>query len=134
MGTINLSFTNNKKSNKPQKLNKVFLTYYNSVKEIPEHYTYINENGTEVIFNDKTYNINKISSSKYIAQKSTVSKIPLTFIESKESIDFEPAYFTYDGNKRFLDKPYFDEESNSYKGILKITKVFDKEIKLYTHK
>ena len=79
MRTINFNINNknNKKVNKNLKNNeKIILTYHGCIEEVPEYYTYI-DNDTEVKFTDSSYMINKISSSKYIAKKNIVNKIPL---------------------------------------------------------
>lgn len=137
MGTITLSFnnsSNNKNKNKTNKnvnKEKVLLTYHNCIREVPEYYSYI-VNNREVKFNDSSYMINKISSTKYIAKKSYVSKTQLTYVPEQENIEFQPEYFTYNDNEIYLDKPIYDEESNTYKGTIEIVNIYDKEIKLYT--
>jgi hypothetical protein len=137
MGTITLSFSNNsnyknKTKNKNKNVNKekVLLTYHDCVEEVPEYYSYI-FNNKDVKFNDSSYMINKISSSKYIAKKNYVSKIPLTYVFPQENIEFKPGYFTYNDNEIYLDKPIYDEVTNSYKGNIEIVDIYDKEIKLY---
>lgn len=133
MGSINLSIVNNKNSKIRQtKKEKILLTYHESVPKSDEYYTFIDKNGHESIFNDKSYTISKISASKFVANKSSVSKINLKFIPSKEGTEYKPAYFTYNGEKISLtEDPVYNEETNSYIGILTETKVYDKEIKLY---
>lgn len=129
MGNIILSFTNKKQ--KPTKKEKVILTRHNETERIPEYYSYIDSNNVEQNFNDTSYIIAKVSSSKIIAKKTTVSKINLDFIEAKESIKEEPGYFTYDGNKKYIGKPEFDDTIGSYVGVFNSVNVYDKEIKLY---
>ena len=133
MGTITLSFSNN--SNRQNKINhnkeKVQLTYYGCVNPVPEYFTYINADNEEVKFTDKTYMITKISSTKYVGKKTYVSKNVLTYIPAQEEIDYQPAFFTYNGGEIYLDKPIYDEDSNTYKGVLEVVDVYDKEIKLY---
>jgi len=135
MGTITLTFNNNSnKQNKqtpPKNKQKVQLTYHDCVKSVPEYFSYINENGEEVKLTDKSYMITKVSSTKYVGKKSFVSKIPLTYISAQEAIEYQPSFFTYNGNEIYLDKPIYDEESNTYKGVLEVVDVYDKEIKLY---
>jgi len=137
MGTITLSFNNSSnkknknKTNKNVNKEKVLLTYHNCIREVPEYYSYI-VNNREVKFNDSSYMINKISSTKYIAKKSYVSKTQLTYVPGQENIEFQPEYFTYNDNEIYLDKPIYDEESNTYKGTMEIVNIYDKEIKLYT--
>lgn len=137
MGTITLSFTNNSTKNKQikhvqqNKKEKVLLTYHACIEGVPEYFTYMDGN-TEKVFNDSSYMINKISSTKYIAKKNYVSKIPLTYIPAQENIECQQEYFTYNDNEIYLDKPIYDEESNTYKGTMEIVNIYDKEIKLYT--
>ena len=135
MGTITLSFRNN--SNKPNKeieyknKEKIQLTYHGPINSVPEYFTYIDADNKEVKFTDKTYMITKISSTKYIGKKSYVGKIPVTFIPSQEEIKHQPSYFTYNNGEIYLDKPIYNEETNTYNGVLEIVDVYDKEIKLY---
>lgn len=129
MGNITLSFTNKKQ--KPNKKEKVILTRHNEIERIPEYYSYIDSNNNEQIFNDTSYIIAKASASKIIAKKTTVSKINLDFIESKESVKAESGYFTYNGNKKYIGKPEFDDTIGSYIGIFNNVNIYDKEIKLY---
>lgn len=132
MGTITLSFSNNINKQKIAKnKEKVQLTYHDCIASVPEYFSYINDNNEEVKFTDKSYIITKISSTKYIGKKSYVSKIPLTYISAQEEIKYQPGFFTYNGNEIYLDKPIYDEESNTYKGVLEVVDVYDKEIKLY---
>ena len=131
MGNITLSFVNNQKSKNKSQKEKVILTYHESTPEKKEYYSYIDANGHEKVFNDKSYIISKISSSKIIAKKVNVSKVDLEFVPSKESIDYKPEYFTYNNGQLFLDKPVYDEINNSYIGIFNIVKTYDKEIKLF---
>ena len=76
MGTITLSFSNN--FNKPNKeiehknKKKVQLTYHGPINAVPEYFSYINTDGEEVKFTNKTYMITKISSTKYIGKKTYV--------------------------------------------------------------
>jgi len=139
MGNITLSFSNNTKKNnkivaniknKPENT-KVILTYHDCIKEVPEYYAYINESGQECKFIDTTYTINKISSSQYLARKSFVAKIPLNYVEGKESIDYVPGYFTYNDNEQYLDKVNYNSYTNSYEGTLEIVHIYDKEILLF---
>lgn len=130
MGTITFSFNNDsKKKNKPDK-EKVLLTYHQCINSVPEYFSYINDKNEEVKLDDKSYSITKISSSKYIGKKSVVSKIPVEFVEAKEKIDFKPEYFTYNGNEVYLKNPIYNEETNTYTGILEVVDIYDKEIKL----
>jgi len=134
MGTITLTFSNNNKQNRktPSKnKQKVQLTYHGCINPVPEYFSYINDNNEEVKFTDKSYSINKISSTKYIGKKSFVSKVPLTYIPAQEAIEYQQAFFTYNNNEIYLDKPIYDEETNTYKGVLEVVDVYDKEIKLY---
>ena len=138
MGTITLSFTNNSVKNKQNKQNKikkekVLLTYHMCVEEVPEYFTYMDKN-KERVFNDNSYMINKISSTKYIAKKNYVSKIPLTYIAAQENIESQPEYFTYNDNEIYLDKPIYNEETNTYTGVLEVVDIYDKEIELYEDK
>jgi len=139
MGTITLSFTNNSNKNKQTKQanqtkkEKVQLTYHACVEEVPEYYTYIDE-GKEKVFSDTSYMINKISSTKYIAKKNYVSKIELTYIPAQENIEYQPEYFTYNDNEVYLDKPIYNEETNTYTGVLEVVNIYDKEIELYEDK
>jgi len=137
MRTINLSFTNNFKKNNNYKKNnkenkeKIQLTYHDCINYVPEYFSYMNDNNEEVKFNDKSYMITKISSSKYIAKKTVNSKIPLSYVNAKEEIKFTPAYFTYNGNNYLDSNVIYDKETNSYKGIIEEVNVYDTEIKLY---
>lgn len=138
MGTITLSFTNNSIKNKQtkqvqNKKEKVLLTYHACVEEVPEYFTYMDE-GKEKVFKDNSYMINKISSTKYIAKKNYVSKIGLTYIPAQENIEYQPEYFTYNDNEIYLDKPIYNEETNSYTGVLEVVNIYDKEIELYEDK
>lgn len=138
MGTITLSFTNNSVKNKQNKQNKikkekVLLTYHMCVEEVPEYFTYMDKN-KERVFNDNSYMINKISSTKYIAKKNYVSKIPLTYVAAQENIESQPEYFTYNDNEIYLDKPIYNEETNTYTGVLEVVDIYDKEIELYEDK
>ena len=134
MGTITLSFSNNfSKQNKEieyKNRKKIQLTYHDCVNPVPEYFSYINADNEEVKFTDKSYMITKISSTKYVGKKTYVSKIPVTYIPAQEEIKYQPAFFTYNGEV-YLDKPIYDEENNTYKGVLEVVDVFDKEIKLY---
>ena len=119
MRTINFNINNknNKKVNKNLKNNeKIILTYHGCIEEVPEYYTYI-DNDTEVKFTDSSYMINKISSSKYIAKKNIVNKIPLKFIPSKNGVEYQEPYFTYNGNI-YKNDVFYDEEKNTYIGII----------------
>jgi len=135
MGTITLTFGNN--SNKPNKKiehknkEKIQLTYHGHINPVPEYFSYINADNEEVKFTDKSYMITKISSTKYVGKKTYVSKIPLTYIPAQEEIQYQSAFFTYNGDEIYLDKPIYDEETNTYKGVLEVVDVYDKEIKLY---
>ena len=131
MGNITLSFTNDQKVKNELQKEKVILTYHESTPEKKEYYSYIDSNGNEKIFNDPSYTVSKISSSKTIAKKVNVSKVNLQFVPSKESIDYKHEYFTYNDGKLFLDKPIYSELDNSYIGIFNKVKTYDKEIKLY---
>ena len=135
MGTITLSFSNN--FNKPNKeiecknKKKIQLTYHGPINAVPEYFSYINTDGEEVKFTNKTYMITKISSTKYIGKKTYVSKIPVTFVPDQEEIKHQPAYFTYNNGEIYLDKPIYNEKTNTYQGVLEVVDVYDKEIKLY---
>ena len=130
MGNINLSFKNNKTQN--NKKEKVILTLHESVPASSEYYTYIDSDNHTKKFVDSSYIITKVSSSKYIAKKTSVSKIDLNFVPSKEAIEYQSAYFTYNGIKfESEEKPIYDEEKCTYIGKLNIIKTYDKEIKLY---
>jgi len=132
MGNINLAFGNKKqKSTNKFGKEKVILTYHDGIPGKKEYYTYIDTEGNEQKFEDTTYTISKLSSTKYIAKKVSVSKVNLDFIPSKESVDYKPGYFTYNDNELYLNKPIYDKDSNSYFGINNIVKIYDKEIKLY---
>lgn len=135
MGTITLTINNNSnKQNKktsPKNKQKVQLTYHDCIKSVPEYFSYINENREEVKLTDKSYMITKVSSTKYVGKKSFVSKIPLTYISAQEAIEYQPSFFTYNGNEIYLDDPIYDEDTNTYKGVLEVVDVYDKEIKLY---
>jgi hypothetical protein len=138
MGTITLSFTNNSVKNKQNKQNKVkkekvLLTYHMCVEEVPEYFTYM-DGHKEKVFDDHSYMINKISSTKYIAKKNYVSKIPLTYVAAQENIESQPEYFTYNDNEIYLDKPIYNEETNTYTGVLEVVDIYDKEIELYEDK
>ena len=135
MGTITLSFSNN--YNKPNKeieyknRKKIQLTYHGPINPVPEYFSYINADGEEVKLTDKSYMITKISSTKHVGKKTYVSKIPLTYVPAQEEIKHQPEFFTYNDTEIYLDKPTYDEESNTYKGVLEVVDVYDKEIKLY---
>lgn len=120
-----------KKTSKLQD-NRTLLTYHDCVASVPEYFTYINDNNEEVKLTDKSYVIRKISSTKYSAEKTYVKRVPLEYIESKDSVKYEPEYFTYNnGTEIFLDVPSYNEELNTYIGTLEIVDVMDKKIKLY---
>jgi len=131
MGNINLSFVNSQKAKDKSQQEKVILTYHEYVPEQKEYYTFIDANGNEKIFNDPSYTISKISSSKTIAKKVSVSKVDLSFVPAKKPCDYKPEYFTYNDGQVFLDKPIYNELDNSYIGIFNKVKTYDKEIKLY---
>ena len=139
MGTITLSFTNKSTKNKQikhvqqNKKEKVLLTYHAGVEGVTEYFTYMDGNA-EKVFNDSSYMINKISSTKYIAKKNYVSKIPLTYIPAQENIEYQQEYFTYNDNEIYLDKPIYNEETNTYIGTLEVVNIYDKEIELYEDK
>lgn len=131
MGNINLSFANSQKANDESQKEKVILTYHEYIPEQKEYYTFIDANGNEKIFDDKSYTISKISSSKTIAKKVSVSKVDLSFVPAKKHSDYVQEYFTYNDGQVFLDKPIYNELDNSYIGIFNKIKTYDKEIKLY---
>ena len=98
---------------KPSK-KRIYLNYYKGIPEIPEYYSYIDSDGIEKKFEDKTYNIFKSGTNKIVARKNKVSKIPLTFIPSKQEIKYKEGYFiTEDGNK-YNNTVYFDKDTESY--------------------
>lgn len=139
MGNISINFSNLNKKNKVTKnvekpKEKIILTYHDCIQEIPEYYTYIDSDNKEQIFSDNTYIINKVSSSKYVAKKNNVNKIFLTYIPGKENIEFRAAYFTYNNDKVYLDKPIYNEIANSYNGVLKSTVLYDDKIIIYEEK
>ena len=131
MGNITLSFTNSQKAKNESHKEKVILTYHEYIPEQKEYYSYIDANGNEKTFNDPSYMISKISSSKTIAKKVSVSKVDLSFVPGKEPSDYQQEYFTYNEGKLFLDKPIYNELENTYIGVFNIVKTYDKEIKLY---
>ena len=136
MGTISINFSNPIKKKvtktKEQPKEKIILTYHDCIQGVPEYYTYIDENGKESVFKDNTYIINKMSSSKYVAKKNIVNKIPLTYIPAKESVEYQPSYYTYNnGEYVYLDKVIYDEETNSYKGILESAVLDHTQITLF---
>ena len=133
MGNINLSFKNSQnKKQKQTKKEKVILTYHDSIPQSNEYYTFIDKNGHELPFDNKSYIITKISSSKFVAKKTNVSKINLNFVPSKEGVEYKPAYFTYNSEKiSLVEDPIYNEETNSYIGKITFTNIHDKEIKLY---
>jgi len=136
MGNITLSFNSKKNKGKfsakrPENKEKILLTYHDCIQEKPEYFSYIDSNGNEMYFNDSSYTINKISSTQYIARKSYVAKVPLEFIESKAPVQYQKAYFTYNGNERYLDKVNYNSYTNSYVGTLEVVNVYDKEVLLY---
>lgn len=135
MGTITLSFGDNKshKKNTIKQSNKekVLLTYHDCIASVPEYFSYINGDNKEVTLTDKSYMITKISSTKYIGKKTYVSKTPLTYVDGQEAIEYEPPFFTYNDGEIYLDKPIYNSESNTYKGVLEVVNLYDKEIKLY---
>lgn len=138
MANISLSFTDDKpkikKNNFSNNKEKIYLKYYPEIKEQNEKFTYINSIGNEVEFTDSSYVIYKISQSKGEAKKVTVNKIPLNFIEGKDEVKYQPAYFSYNNGKEvFLDKPIYNEETNSYVGIVKINNIIDKEIQIFEY-
>lgn len=138
MGNISLSFTNDKpktkKNNSISNREKVYLNYYPEVKEEQEKFTYMNSEGNEVKFTDPSYLVYKTSLSKGEAKKVTVSKIPLNFVEGIKEVKYKPAYFTYNsGEEIFLDEPIYNEETNSYIGIVKVNNTIDKEIQIFEY-
>ena len=138
MGNISLSFTNDRpktrKNNSLVNREKIYLNYYPEVKESAEKYTYMNSEGNEVEFTDPSYLVYKTSSTKGEAKKVMVSKVPLNFIEGVEEVKYKPAYFTYNsGTEIFLDKPMYNEETNSYIGIVNVNNIIDKEIQIFEY-
>ena len=134
MEKITVSFNNqnkpNVKTNKTKK-EKVILSYHPYVREVPEKLTYFVD-GKEYDFTDTTYNIIKLSQNKTIAKKTLVEKVNLEFIPSKEKIEAQEGYFTYkDSDEKFLDEVKFDEETNTYIGVINKINTYDKEIKLF---
>lgn len=139
MGNISINFSNLNKKNKTTKnaekpKEKIMLTYHDCIQGIPEYYTYMDIYDKEQVFTDKTYMINKVSSSKYIAKKNIVNKIFLTYNPGKENIEYKAAYFTYNNDKVYLDKPIYNEITNSYNGVLKSTVLYDEKIIIYEEK
>ena len=140
MANININFSNfntkkkvtKKTIEKPKE--KIILTYHDCIKETPEYYTYFDSENNEQLFTDSSYIIAKVSSSKYTAKKNIVNKSFLEFIPKKETIKFKPAYFTYNDNELYLDKVIYDESTNSYNGILKISSLYDEKIIIYEEK
>ena len=128
MKNINLSFTNSPKKKTKE---KVILTYHGYVPAQKGYYTYIDSDNNEKIFDDLSYTITKVSATKYNAKKTTLSKIDLKFVPEAESVEYCPAYFTYNTNEVYLDSAIYDKESNSYIGKMTTMKVYDKEIRLY---
>jgi len=127
--TVSVKQQNKIQKGKSQKKEKVILTYHPFVEGSPEKYTYL-DNGEEVEFTDKTYNIFKVSQSKSIAKKTLVEKVNLDFVPSKEEIPYQESYFSYNGEK-FVDPVRFDEETNSYIGTITKSIITNKEIKLF---
>ena len=115
---FNINNTNkkNKKVNKKENKEKILLTYHSCIDEIPEYYTYI-DNDNEVKFTDSSYIISKISSSKYLAKKNIVNKVSLKFIPAKKNIEYQEPYFTYNGNIYKKDI-FYNEDKNTYIGII----------------
>jgi len=130
MGNINLSFGNNTPKTVKSKKEKIVLTYHEPVEGISEYYSYIDENGNEVKFDDKSYTIVKLSANKYIAKKANVSKVNLKYVPAQESSEYEPEYFTY-GDEKYLGEVKYNEETGKHTGIINVVKTYDKEIKLY---
>jgi len=128
MGNITLSFTD-KKQNKVKK--KIKLIYHESIPGVKEYYTYIDKDGYESVFNDSSYMISKISSTKTIAKRVNVCKVPLEYVPEMKSVEYEPGYFTYNDNKLYLGKPIYNEETNSYFGVFDKANIYDKEVKLF---
>jgi len=137
MGNIVLSLNpqDKKKQQKPTTARKrIPLIHHDGIVGHPETYTYIADDGKEKVFDDSSYKILKVSSSKYIAKKTSVVKVPLEVVDSRDPIEYKPGYFTYislNGEQmRYLDRATYDNEDCSYHGTLKQTIMHDKEVKL----
>ncbi len=133
MKNVVFSFGNDKKPNivKPTK-KKTILTYHDKIDGRNEYYTYINENGEEEKIDVTKYNIIKKSSSLIVASKVIVNKIDLEYVEPKEKTEYQKPYFTYNnGQNIFLDKPEFDESTNTYFGYNKKLYSFEQRVQLF---
>lgn len=120
----------NKKASQKDK-EKIMLTYHPFKEEILERFTYL-VNGIEQEFTDNSYIVNKVSANKSIAKKTYVEKVMLKFHEAKDHVEYQEGYFAFKGtDKKFLDDVYFDEEKNSYIGIITNVNTYDKEVKLF---
>lgn len=106
-----------KNKNVKRKKNQILLTYHDKEVGKPIRYTYINADGEEKEFTDKSYNIIKKSSTQYIASKNKVIKIPITYFETVPNTEYQKPYFTYRNNK-YTGKVEFDESTNSYIGTI----------------
>lgn len=135
--TFNVKNTNKKnkssvKSSTPKETsNRIYVKCYDEVKEIPSYYTYIDENGEEKKFTDKSYNIFKVGTNKFVARKNSVEKIPLEYIQEKPTIQSQNGYFQDENGKEYQGKIFFDEENNTYFGIKKNMNLYHQKVELY---
>lgn len=132
MKNFNFSFSTPTK-NKRQK-EKVILTYHDPIEGKPEYYTFIDEDGREQIFNSNGYSISKASSLKTVATKSVVTKLDISFVPSKDDVEYKDGYYTYYKNGTesiFEGNVIYDSDLNSYIGIKKDFKISKNKIQLF---
>ena len=121
---------NNNKNQLKKKKKRIYLNYYKEIPEIPEYYSYIDSDGIEKKFEDKTYNIFKSGTNKIIARKNSVSKISLTYVPAKQEIKYQKGYFITEDGTKYDNTIYFDKDTESYYGIKRNISVYENKIQL----
>lgn len=109
----------NKNRVSQQKIRKVVLNRKETETNVPEYYTYIDENGNEQKYAGV---ISKVSSN-LIGKLIATHKVQLDFHPGVATVVGEKEHWTYigdDGNNHIYDgEVMFDETSSSYVGIVK---------------
>lgn len=99
-----------------KKTTKYVLSKKEAEKTTTEYYTYLDEQGVE----HKYTGILSKSADNVYGKTIETNKVMLNYYPAIETVIGKPSMFTYLENgieQRYLDKPMYDEETNTYFGI-----------------
>ena len=98
---------------------------------VPEHYTYIDDNGNE----QKYSGIISKSKDTIIGKTFDISKVELQFHPGVVTVVGVPEYFTYVGKSGvesiYEDKVHYDEEKNCYVGTILEKKITNTPVDIF---